>query len=72
METLDMNLINQNRKSHYHLDRLMKEHEALSGQIEQFEKAKGLSDDDEIHLHTLKKKKLEGRDQIESILAELR
>jgi len=72
METQDIELINQHRKGNYNLDRLMKDHDALDEQINQLEKTKGLSDDDTIRLHAIKKQKLEGRDQIEQILVSLR
>ncbi|MDT8446420.1 MAG: YdcH family protein [bacterium] len=72
MEAKDKELISQHRKSNYDLDRLMKEHDALEAEVESMEKTKGLSDDDEIRLHRLKKDKLEGRDQIEAILQTLR
>lgn len=72
MEAKDLELIAQHRKHNYELDRLMKDHDALEAEVEQMEKTKGLSDDDELKLNQLKKEKLEGRDRIEAILQTLR
>jgi len=72
MEAQDLSLIAEHRGSNYALDRLMKDHDALEAYILQMEKNKGLSDDDTLRLHDLKKQKLEGRDQIEQILITLR
>ena len=72
MEAQDLKLIEQHRKANYQLDKLWKDHQALETKINKMEAAKGLSADEEKELHTLKKKKLDGRDQLEKMLAPLR
>ena len=72
MEAQDLELIEKHRKDNYQLDRLIKEHDEIGARIEKLEATKGLGANEETELHDLKKKKLEGRDQLEGILAGLR
>ena len=72
MEQRDLDLIEKHRKDNYDLNRLATEHGELGAQIEKLESAKGLADNEQIDLHKLKKKKLDGKDKIEKILATLR
>ncbi len=72
MEASDLKLIEQHKKANYQLDKLWKTHQELEAKINKLEAAKGLSADEEKELHQLKKKKLEGRDHLEKLLAPLR
>ncbi|OGH03467.1 MAG: hypothetical protein A2600_10175 [Candidatus Lambdaproteobacteria bacterium RIFOXYD1_FULL_56_27] len=72
MEAKDRELLKTHRKSNYELDKLAKEHDELEAKISEMEHAKGLSPDDEIRLHKLKKRKLEGRERLEEIFQTLR
>lgn len=72
MEAKDLELIEQHRAGNYQLDRLVKEHDELEAQIAEMEKGKGLGHNEEKKLHDLKKKKLDGREEIEKILKDLR
>ncbi|MDX2469104.1 MAG: YdcH family protein [SAR324 cluster bacterium] len=72
MEAQDIAIVEKHRKDNYQLDRLFKEHQEIGARIEKLEASKGLGANEEAELHDLKKKKLEGRDQLEEILVGLR
>ncbi|MCP4296213.1 MAG: YdcH family protein [Proteobacteria bacterium] len=72
MEAADLELIEKYRKTNYELDRLYREHKRLADEIERIDSGKGLGPDEQGRLHTLKKNKLHGRDEIEAILTTLR
>ncbi len=72
MEAADINLIQKHRNSNYALDKLYREHERLGEEIDKLDSGKGLGADEQGKLHALKKNKLQGRDDIEAILATLR
>ena len=72
METQDLALIEKHRKDNYQLDKLYKDHLEVGKKIDQLEASKGLGANEEQELHDLKKAKLDGRDQLEQLLAGLR
>ena len=71
MEAKDIQLIEENSKDNYRLDRLYREHLELENSIKNLTN-KGLGANEQKELNLMKKKKLEGREELEKILETLR
>jgi hypothetical protein len=56
---------------HYELDRLWREHLDLEAQLEELDRGKWLSPEQEQHRRKLQSKKLAGKDRMMAIAAEL-
>jgi uncharacterized protein len=72
MEKRDLELIQKVIPIDPELKRCMEEHEELERKLDEFNRRLYLSPDEEIERKRLQKKKLAGRDRIESILAKYR
>lgn len=72
MEERDLELIEQHRKTNYELDKLYQDHVKLDAEVDKLELQRVLTPEDEKKLATMKREKLDGRDQIENILKTLR
>ena len=72
MEKTDMDLIEQWKDKEPDLKRLWEEHLEFEEQLDTFNKRVYLSPTEQLERKTLQKKKLQGRDQIERILAKIR
>lgn len=72
MEQRDLELIDKYKNSDNHLGKLYNEHVDFEKQLDQYNNKSYLTANDEMQRKTLQKKKLLGRDQIETILAKYR
>ena len=72
MEQRDLELINKYKNSDDLLGKLYDEHVDFEKQLDEFNNKSYLSADDEMQRKMIQKKKLLGRDQIETILAKYR
>ncbi len=72
MEKTDLDLIEQWKDKEPDLKRLWEEHLEFEEQLDAFNKRVYLSPTEQLERKTLQKKKLQGRDQIERILAKIR
>jgi uncharacterized protein len=72
MEKTDLDLIEQWKDKEPDLKRLWEEHLEFEDQLDAFNKRVYLSPTEQLERKTLQKKKLQGRDQIERILAKIR
>ena len=72
MEQRDLELIKKYRESDELLGKLYDEHIDFEKQLDEFNNKSYLTPDDEVQRKMIQKKKLLGRDQIESILAKYR
>jgi hypothetical protein len=72
MEKTDIDLIEQWKDKEPDLKRLWEEHLEFEEQLDTFNKRVYLSPTEQLERKTLQKKKLQGRDQIERILAKIR
>jgi uncharacterized protein len=72
MEQRDLQLIEKYQSMDDMLARLYRQHVEFEQQLEHFNKKQFLSPVEELERKTLQKKKLQGRDQIESILTKYR
>lgn len=72
MEQRDLELINKYKNSDNQLGKLYNEHVDFEKQLDQYNNKSYLTANDEMQRKMLQKKKLLGRDQIETILAKYR
>jgi uncharacterized protein len=72
MEKTDLELIEQWKEKDPDLKKLWDEHLEFEEQLESFNKRVYLSPTEQLERKTLQKRKLQGRDQIERILAKIR
>jgi len=72
MEQSDLELIKKYRESDETLGKLYDEHIDFEKQLDEFNNKSYLTPDDEVQRKMIQKKKLLGRDQIESILSKYR
>jgi uncharacterized protein len=72
MEKSDLELIDQFSQKDQELAVLWKEHQGFEHRLNKLERKPFLSPEEQEERNTLKKQKLAGRDQIESILAKYR
>lgn len=72
MEQRDLELIKKHKNSDNQLGKLYNEHVDFEKQLDQYNNKSYLTANDEMQRKMLQKKKLLGRDQIETILAKYR